>query len=259
MSFLTSSPAAIGLGVNIDHVATLRNARGTVYPDPLAAARMAEEAGADLITLHVREDRRHIRDEDARALKRLLLTRMNLECAVTDEMIDFACALKPEDVCLVPERRAEVTTEGGLDVVEGLARVRSAVERLSEAGIRVGLFIDPDWAQIEASREVGAAVVEFHTGRYADATAPGEAQAERERIVRAVDRALAVGLIANAGHGLNLGNVAPIAAIPGITELNIGHALIAQAVFVGLDRAVRDMKASMIAARLQSLGLASPS
>lgn len=239
----------IDLGVNIDHVATVRNARGTPYPDPIEAARVAEEAGADAITLHLREDRRHIRDDDVRRLRPLVRTRMNLESAVTDPMIAFALEVRPHDVCLVPERREEVTTEGGLDVVGGAAIVARAVDRLAQAGIRVSLFIDPEPAQIDAAASVGAPVIELHTGRYADAADPATQTLERTRIQRAVEHGLRRGLKVNAGHGLHYDNVAAIAAIDGIAELNIGHAIIARAVFVGLDAAVRDMKARMVRAR----------
>ncbi|HEU4622031.1 MAG TPA: pyridoxine 5'-phosphate synthase [Burkholderiaceae bacterium] len=240
----------IELGVNIDHVATLRNARGTSYPDPVEAALRAEDAGADAITLHLREDRRHIRDEDVRRMRPLLRTRMNLESAVTPEMIAFACEVRPQDVCLVPERRAEITTEGGLDVAGALPTVREAVATLKSAGIRVSLFIDADPRQIDAAAEAGATVIELHTGAYADATDAIQRERELSRIRAGVTAGLRAGLKVNAGHGLHLGNVGAIAAIDGIAELNIGHALIAQAVFDGLDKAVRDMKAAMIRARL---------
>lgn len=242
----------IELGVNIDHVATLRQLRHTVYPDPVAAALRAEDAGADLITLHLREDRRHIQDADVHAIRPLLRTRMNLECGITPEMLEIACAVKPSDVCLVPEKRAELTTEGGLDVAGSLALVGDAVVRLTEAGIRVSLFIDPEPAQIAAAAQVGAPVVELHTGAYAQAQ--GEpAQAEIQRIKLAVAEGLRHGLRVNAGHGLHYENVAPIAALDGIAELNIGHAIVAQAIFDGWEKAVRDMKALMIQARLQAV------
>lgn len=238
----------IELGVNIDHVATLRQQRHTVYPDPIAAALAAEDAGADLITLHLREDRRHIQDADVRALKPLLRTRMNLECAVTAEMLDIACEVRPSDVCLVPEKRHELTTEGGLDVVGGEAAVTQAVQQLHDAGVRVSLFIDPEPLQIEASARAGARVVELHTGAFAEAE--GEhARAEVERLRRAIAVAVGLGLRVNAGHGLHYANVAEIAALPGISELNIGHAIVAQSIFVGWERAVRDMKALMVLAR----------
>ncbi len=240
------------LGINIDHVATLRNARGTSYPDPIRAALMAEEAGADLITLHLREDRRHIKDADVRAIRPLLLTRMNLEAAVTQEMLDFACEIQPQDVCLVPEHRAEVTTEGGLDVVRHFTQVQAAVKQLQAQGIRVSLFIDADAEQIQAAREAGASVIEIHTGRYADAINAPQKQAELARIVAGVLAGEQHGLRVNAGHGLHYTNVQTIAAIDGISELNIGHAIVAQAVFVGWEHAVRDMKAIMLQARAGS-------
>ncbi|HCY63687.1 MAG TPA: pyridoxine 5'-phosphate synthase [Oxalobacteraceae bacterium] len=253
MSYLQPAGPAIELGVNIDHVATLRNARGTVYPDPIQAALQAEEAGADAITLHLREDRRHIKDADVRAIRPRLLTRMNLESAVTAEMLDFACEIRPQDVCLVPERRAEVTTEGGLDVAGNFAVVKAAVAQLQGSGIRVSLFIDPDEAQIQAAAEAGAPVIELHTGRYADAATPQAQQAELERILSGVRAGVARGLKVNAGHGLHYTNVQAIAAIPEIAELNIGHAIVAQAVFDGWKKAVSDMKAIMLQARLGAL------
>ena len=248
MSFLHPSGTMIDLGVNIDHVATLRNARGTKYPDPIRAALLAEQAGADCITLHLREDRRHIKDADVIALRPQLATRMNLEAAVTREMIDFACQVKPQDVCLVPERREEVTTEGGLDVIRYYKEVEAAVKQLKAEGIRVSLFIDADEQQIEAASAVGATVIELHTGRYAEAEGD-EAMREIERIKLGVRAGASRGLRVNAGHGLHYTNVQPIAAIPDIHELNIGHAIVAQAVFDGWQKAVRDMKAIMVAAR----------
>ncbi|WP_295755940.1 pyridoxine 5'-phosphate synthase [Undibacterium sp.] len=242
----------IDLGINIDHVATLRNARGTAYPDPLQAARIAEEAGADCITLHMREDRRHIKDEDVRRLRPLILTRMNLEAAVTAEMMDFACSIKPQDVCLVPERRDEVTTEGGLDVVKYFSRVQAAVRQLQAEGIRVSLFIDADEQQMQASKEVGATVVEIHTGRYADALDPMAQAKELERVHSGALEAVKRGLKVNAGHGLHYTNVQAIAAIPAISELNIGHAIVAHALFVGWSKAVSDMKAIIVQARLSA-------
>jgi len=236
------------LGVNIDHVATLRQARGTHYPSPIDAALAAEDAGADYITLHLREDRRHIQDADVEQLRKLLRTRMNLEAAVTAEMIDFARRVRPNDVCLVPERRAEVTTEGGLDVIGNLGRVRQACQALGDAAIRVSLFVDPDAAQIDAALAAGAPVIELHTGRYADAPDPAEASRELDQIRRAARYANGKGLYVNAGHGLNYDNVKPVAAINEIRELNIGHAIVAQAVFVGMAQAVRDMKAAIAAA-----------
>jgi len=242
----------IELGVNIDHVATLRQQRHTVYPDPIAAALRAEDAGADLITLHLREDRRHIQDADVYAIRPQLRTRMNLECAVTPEMLEIACAVKPSDVCLVPEKRTELTTEGGLEVAGAMGPVSDAVALLAEAGIRVSLFIDPDPVQIAAAAKAGAPVIELHTGAYAEAE--GEAaQAELQRIRLAVAEGLRHGLRVNAGHGLHYGNVKPVAALDGISELNIGHAIVAQSIFDGWERAVRDMKALMVQARLHAL------
>lgn len=253
MSFLHPVQPVIDLGVNIDHVATLRNARGTHYPDPVQAALLAEEAGADAITLHLREDRRHIKDADVEAIRPRLRTRMNLESAVTPEMIDFACRIKPQDACLVPERREEVTTEGGLDVVRYFSEVRDAVRQLQREGIRVSLFIDADEAQIQAAAETGAPVIELHTGRYADA-APEQQQGECERIRRGVQAGIERGLKVNAGHGLHYTNVQAIAAIQDIAELNIGHAIVAHAVFAGWQNAIREMKAIMTAARLEGAG-----
>ncbi|CAB3652937.1 pyridoxine 5'-phosphate synthase [Trinickia soli] len=250
MSFFLTSPTVIDLGVNIDHVATLRNARGTRYPDPIRAALDAEAAGADAITLHLREDRRHIVDADVRSLRPQLSTRMNLECAVTQEMLDIACDVRPHDVCLVPEKRAELTTEGGLDVAGHFESVRAACRQLTDAGSRVSLFIDADETQIRAAHEVGAPVIELHTGRYADAHDEGEQRREYERVVRGVELGASLGLKVNAGHGLHYTNVQQIAAIEGIVELNIGHAIVAHAIFVGWDNAVREMKAIMVAARL---------
>ncbi|KOF54657.1 MULTISPECIES: pyridoxine 5'-phosphate synthase [unclassified Achromobacter] len=242
----------IELGVNIDHVATLRQQRHTDYPDPVLAALRAEEAGADLITLHLREDRRHIQDKDVYAIRPRLRTRMNLECAVTPEMLEIACAVKPDDVCLVPEKRTELTTEGGLEVAGALEAVSDAVGLLAEAGIRVSLFIDPDPAQIAAAARAGAPVIELHTGAYAEAEGDA-ARAELARIREAVAEGLRHGLRVNAGHGLHYGNVQPVAALEGISELNIGHAIVARAVFDGWDKAVRDMKALMVQARLAAV------
>jgi pyridoxine 5-phosphate synthase len=242
----------IELGVNIDHVATLRQQRHTTYPDPVLAALRAEDAGADLITLHLREDRRHIQDKDVYAMRPQLRTRMNLECAVTAEMLEIACAVKPSDVCLVPEKRTELTTEGGLEVAGAMGPVSDAVGLLAEAGIRVSLFIDPEPVQIAAAAKAGAPVIELHTGAYAEAE--GEAaEAELQRLRLAVTEGLRHGLRVNAGHGLHYGNVKPVAALEGISELNIGHAIVAQAVFDGWEKAVRDMKALMVQARLQAL------
>lgn len=250
MSFLQPQSSIIDLGINIDHVATLRNARGTVYPDPLRAALLAEEAGADAITLHLREDRRHIKDADVELIRPQLLTRMNLESAVTSEMVDFACRIKPQDVCLVPERREEVTTEGGLDVVRYFSEVSAAIKQLQAEGIRVSLFIDADAAQIQAAAEAGAVVIELHTGRYADAHDDTDQQVQLQRVKQGVLEGVKRGLKVNAGHGLHYTNVQAIAAIQDIAELNIGHAIVAQAVFVGWQNAVREMKAIMTAARL---------
>lgn len=240
--------SSIALGVNIDHVATLRQARRARYPDPVHAALMAEQAGADSITLHLREDRRHIQDADVFALNGLLQTRMNLEMAVTDEMLDIARRVRPADCCLVPEHRAEVTTEGGLDVAGQVARIRESCAVLAAAGIRVSLFIDPDPQQIEAAAQTGAPVIELHTGTYAEATGSRQA-VEIERLRTAARRAAGVGLRVHAGHGLHYHNVEPVAAIREIVELNIGHSIIARAVFAGLPAAVRDMRALMDAAR----------
>jgi pyridoxine 5-phosphate synthase len=236
------------LGVNIDHVATLRQARGTRYPSPVDAALAAVDAGADYITLHLREDRRHIQDADVERLRKLLTTRMNLEAALTREMIDFARRVRPDDVCFVPERRAEVTTEGGLDVARNLERVQQACEALGKAGIRVSLFVDPDTAQIDAALAAGAPLIELHTGRYADAHDSARASRELDQIRQAARYANGKGLHVNAGHGLNYDNVTPVAAVSEIRELNIGHAIVAQAVFVGMAQAVRDMKALIAAA-----------
>lgn len=230
------------LGVNIDHVATLRQARGTRYPSPIEAALVAETAGADYITLHLREDRRHIQDKDVMVLREVLKTRMNLESAVTDAMIAFAVRIRPHDVCLVPEKRAELTTEGGLDVTNNFQRVRDAVRQLTAAGIRVSLFIDADMAQIDAARETGAPVIELHTGKYADADTLGNQSVELEKIRVAARYAAGKSLYVNAGHGLDYHNVQAIAAITEIRELNIGHAIVAHAVMVGFASAVREMK-----------------
>jgi pyridoxine 5-phosphate synthase len=241
----------IALGVNIDHVATLRQARRARYPDPMYAALLAEEAGADSITLHLREDRRHIQDRDVTAMREALQTRMNLEMAVTEEMVRIAQTVRPQDACLVPESRQEVTTEGGLDVLGQSTRVKDTVTALTGAGIRVSLFIDPNEGQIEAARSVGAPVIELHTGAYAEAAGGARAR-EFERLRTAAKFAASLGLTVNAGHGLNYHNVEPIAAIPEIIELNIGHAIVARAVFDGLAKAVRDMKELMRRARAGS-------
>lgn len=239
----------IELGVNIDHVATLRQARGTTYPDPIAAALIAESAGADAITLHLREDRRHIQDRDVELLRNQLTTRMNLESAVTDEMIAIALRIKPHDICLVPERREELTTEGGLDVIRHFDQVRRACQQLGEAGIRVSLFINADQRQIEAAAKAGAPVIEIHTGSYADAPTAEMQQLQFSAVQRAVAIGIDLGLKVNAGHGLHYENVQAIAAVPGISELNIGHAIVARAIFIGFKRAVQEMKQRMIEAR----------
>ncbi len=235
----------IKLGVNIDHVATIRQARGTRYPSVVQAALRAEQSGADSITLHLREDRRHMQDADIFALRPLLQTKMNLECAVTDEMIGIALQVKPQDVCLVPERREERTTEGGLDVIRYFDKVQEACQKLSAAGIRVSLFIGPDIAQINAAKKAGAPVIELHTGAFADAEIESEKAIELERIKQAVAHGLSLGLVVNAGHGLHYHNVHLVAEIRGIEELNIGHAIVAHALFVGWDNAVSEMKSLM--------------
>ena len=234
----------IYLGVNIDHIATLRNARGTQYPDPVQAAFVAEQAGADGITVHLREDRRHITDRDVEILRQTIQTRMNLEMAVTEEMIGIASRIKPHFVCLVPEKRTEVTTEGGLDVAGQLDKVTDAVTRLAAVGAQVSLFIDADPLQIDAAAASGAPFIEIHTGRYADATTDAERNAEFKCIAAA-----GKGLKVNAGHGLHYHNVKAIAAIPELYELNIGHAIIGRAAFDGLAKAVSDMRALMQEAR----------
>lgn len=241
--------SSIYLGVNIDHIATLRNARGTKYPDPVHAADIAERAGADGITVHLREDRRHIQDRDVRLLRETLQTRMNLEMAVTDEMVGIALNVQPEYVCLVPEKRAELTTEGGLDVLGQHEKIKAATEKLTAAGIRVSLFIDADREQIDAAKMCGAPFVELHTGHYADAETEEEKQAELKKISAAASYAADLGLTVNAGHGLTYHNVAAIAKIPEIYELNIGHSIMGRAMFEGLDKAVLDMKLAMIEAR----------
>jgi len=236
------------LGVNIDHVATLRQARGTRYPSPVEAALLAETAGADYITLHLREDRRHVQDRDVMVLREVLKTRMNLESAVSEAMVEFAVRIRPHDVCLVPESRAELTTEGGLDVVNNLPRIKQAVRELSAAGIRVSLFIDPETAQIDAARASGAPVIELHTGKYADAELTRR-DSELDRLATAARHAADEGLHVNAGHGLNYHNVNAVAAIPEIRELNIGHAIVAHALMVGFARAVQEMKQLIQSAR----------
>ena len=243
---MTATP--LTLGVNIDHVATLRQARGTSYPNPAAAVAIVEQAGADSITVHLREDRRHIQDNDLVAIKEVMRTHMNLECAVTQEMLSIAVATSPTDACLVPEKREELTTEGGLDVAGQLDKVRDACSQLAEAGIRTSLFIDPEPAQLDAAVAAGAPVVELHTGSYADAEG-AQQQDELERIVHAARHGSDLGLVINAGHGLHYGNVTAIAEIDQIVELNIGHAIIARAVFEGLRMAVTEMKRLMAQAR----------
>jgi pyridoxine 5-phosphate synthase len=232
------------LGVNIDHVATIRQARGASYPSVLQAARVAEDAGADAITVHLREDRRHIQDDEVVALCKQIRTRVNLEMAVTDEMLDIAELNRPADVCLVPEKREELTTEGGLDVLAHFGAVKNACDRLGSAGIRVSLFIDPDIAQLDAALACGAPVVELHTGSYADADEAG-VEAELQRIVRAAEYGDSLGLQINAGHGLHYQNVKAIVRIPQLVELNIGHSIVSQALFDGLHKAVADMLALM--------------
>ena len=239
----------IHLGVNVDHIATLRQARGTNYPEPVHAAAICENAGADGITIHLREDRRHIQDRDVYLLNHTIQTRMNLEMAVTEEMVNIACEIKPAFVCLVPESREELTTEGGLDVVTHKERIKEAVDRLTEAGIKVSLFIDADIEQIDAAKEVNAPYIEIHTGHYADATDEQEQAEELAEIIKGVEYADSLGIVVNAGHGLHYHNTAAIAAIPQIYELNIGHAIIARAAIDGLEKAVRDMIAIMAAAR----------
>jgi pyridoxine 5-phosphate synthase len=238
----------IHLGVNVDHVATLRQTRHTRYPDPVTAALVAEQAGADSITVHLREDRRHIQVRDVEVMLRSVQTRLNLEMAVTDSMVDFAVKHRPSDCCLVPERREELTTEGGLDVAGQKQRVAAACRALEQHGVRISLFVDPDVAQIEASAEVGAPVVELHTGAYAEASGAAAAQ-ELVRIESAAARARALGLVVHAGHGLNYHNVLPVAAMSAIVELNIGHAIVAQALFDGFAGAVAKMKALMVSVR----------
>jgi pyridoxine 5-phosphate synthase len=236
------------LGINIDHVATVRQARGTDYPDPVEAALIAERAGADSITLHLREDRRHIQDHDLERLKAAMQTHMNLEMAVTEEMLAIAAGIQPQDCCLVPEKREELTTEGGLDVAGQQDKIADACARLAQNGIRVSLFIDPELAQLDAARVAGAGVVELHTGAYAEADG-SEQEAELQRIVDAAAYGQKLGLVVHAGHGLHYENVKPVAKIPQILELNIGHAIVARAVFDGFSEAVREMKRLMTEAR----------
>lgn len=244
---MSSGRRHVALGVNVDHVATLRQARGVDYPDPLQAARLAERAGAEGITVHLREDRRHVQDHDVERLRRELAVKLNLEMAATPEMTAFACRVVPADACIVPERRAELTTEGGLAVAGNEATLAPLVGRLHDAGIRVSLFVDPDRAQLEAAARVGAEVVELHTGRYCDAHGP-DAERELDALRTAAEQAADLGLAVNAGHGLTVGNVGPIALLPRVRELNIGHAIVARAVLVGMEAAVREMRAAIDAA-----------
>lgn len=245
----------IQLGVNIDHVATLRQARGTRYPSPIQAAVIAESAGADLITLHLREDRRHIQDRDVELLREILQTRMNLEMALTDEMLAHALRIKPQDVCLVPERRQEVTTEGGLDVIGHFGRIQDFTQQLHSNGSRVSLFIDPDAEQIQAAYDSGARVIEIHTGAYADAQTADQVAFELKRVQDAVAFGTKIGLQVNAGHGLHYHNVQKIAEIPDLHELNIGHAIMAHALFVGLKEAVTEMKQIIIRSAMKRYGV----
>ncbi|MGE0113614.1 MAG: pyridoxine 5'-phosphate synthase [Steroidobacteraceae bacterium] len=248
MSNTTSIRQNISLGINVDHMATLRQVRGTTYPDPLLAALLAEQAGADSITVHLREDRRHIQDRDVHIMRDALQTRMNLEMACTDAMVTLAEHVKPQDVCLVPEKRDELTTEGGLNVLENFAVIQAATKRLMAAGVRVSLFIDPNPAQLDAAVRLGAPVIELHTGAYAHTHGATQTR-ELVRLQQAARHAADLGLIVNAGHGLHYHNVQAIASIPEIVELNIGHAIVARAVFDGLAVAVREMKRMMIEAR----------
>ena len=239
----------IKLSVNIDHIATLRQVRGTPYPDPLKAALIAELAGADGLTLHLREDRRHIQDHDVEQIRRAIIIPMNFEMAVTEEMIAFAESIKPAKVCLVPEKREELTTEGGLDLLSNFEKIKTASKRLTRAGCEVSLFIDPDLDQIKAAQTMGVPVIEIHTGAYAELPQSPEQDKEYKRIAKAAIYANNLGLIVNAGHGLHYENTARIAGIPEINELNIGHAIVAQALWVGLETAVRDMKSLMVTTR----------
>ncbi len=241
----------IRLGVNIDHVATLRQARGGVEPDPVWAAALAELAGADGITVHLREDRRHIQERDVRILKQTVRTRLNLEAAIDAPIIDFAIEIQPDQITLVPERREELTTEGGLDVIKHRARVGEAISRCRNAGLEVSLFVDPDLDQVQASLDLGAHAIELHTGRYADASSEAQRRSELEQLFSAGRLAVEIGLLLHAGHGLNYQNVLDVAAIPSMRELNIGHSIVARAVFVGFDRAVREMKQAMELALLK--------
>jgi pyridoxine 5-phosphate synthase len=245
----------IRLGVNIDHVATLRQARGVSYPDPVQAAFKAIRGGADGITLHLREDRRHIQDSDVYTFKETLNVPMNLEMAATEEMIAIAEAVLPAYVCLVPEKRHELTTEGGLDVASQIVQMHDVCARLSDAGIIVSLFIDPEKSQIEAAKEAGATTIELHTGAYAAAHNMPNCKAELKRIIEAAEYADNLGLIVNAGHGLHIENVQAVAAIPVMNELNIGHSIVARALFIGMQRAVEEMKSLMMVAREERVGV----
>lgn len=237
--------------MNIDHVATLRQARAGSYPDPTEVALLAEEAGADFITLHLREDRRHIQERDVLNMQERLTTHMNLEMAITEEMLAIALSIKPQDVCLVPEKRQELTTEGGLDVISQFEQVKRACQKLASCGIRVSLFIDASFEQIDAARSAGVSVVEIHTGHYASAPRD-KMQAELDKVLAAIDYGHSIGLTINAGHGLNCGNVLPIAAHPAVSELNIGHSIIARSVYVGIEQAVREIKDRLWTARENS-------
>ncbi len=250
----TNIDSNLELGINIDHIATLRNVRGTNYPSPVHAAILAEQAGADLITLHLREDRRHIRDDDILTIKSAINTRMNLECAITAEMLSIACKTLPHDVCLVPEKRQELTTEGGLDVIKYQAQLKDAVEQLKEHGIRVSIFIDADAAQIEKAHHVGADCIEIHTGKYANFSNNSKEQRQiYKNIVQSCKLAKEYNLRVNAGHGLHYSNVQAIAYIDEISELNIGHAIVAHAVFVGWQNAIREMKSIISTARIKTM------
>lgn len=240
------------LGVNIDHVATLRQARGTRYPDPIEAVCAAENGGADGITVHLREDRRHIQERDVQLIKEVCLTRVNLEMAVTEAMLTFAEKIKPEHCCFVPEKREELTTEGGLNVIKEESAIHTACLRMAKAGIDVSLFIDPDFAQIDAAIRCGAPTIEIHTGRFCDATTPAERKAELGRIREAARYAYRAGLVVNAGHGLNYQNVQAISSMLEFNELNIGHSIVSRAVFIGLESAVREMKRLMVEARMSA-------
>ena len=242
---------SIYLGVNVDHVATVRQARGTSYPDPVHAALVAEQSGADGITMHLREDRRHIQDHDIERFAKSVQTKLNFEMAATDEMRDIALKIKPLDVCIVPEKRQELTTEGGLDVVNNISRLSDLTTAFTENGIQTSLFIDPDIKQIDASKQIGAPVIELHTGRYADAADLQTQMNELELIVQAADHAGKLGIVVNAGHGLHYHNVQKIAAIPCVNELNIGHSIVARALFSGIAEATREMKRIMSESRFQ--------